>query len=57
VVVALSGGELAVQEADGCPGGLRNVRFLVVEADVLAGVQPQDLLFAGLSACGCNHTL
>jgi hypothetical protein len=36
-----------VQEASGRLGGLAYVWLVVVEADVLVGIQPEDLLLAG----------
>jgi hypothetical protein len=36
-----------VQEASGRLGGLAYVWLVVVEVDVLVGIQPEDLLLAG----------
>lgn len=38
-----------MEEVGGCLGGLADVRFHVIEVDVLVGVHPEDLLVARLA--------
>lgn len=45
----LSAPEVAVEEVGRRLSGLGDVRFHVIEVDVLVGVQPDDLLLAGLA--------